>query len=232
MGQEESYMYSWSPIGAPLNIQRGEDHWRQFDNSVNAVSFGFVATAILISMFLVMAIFERFLKPNSSPTGPNYGDLESQLSFNGKLRHPSPNAMTFMTSEWSASISDWEQMVNHGLYGMLECPWNPVGDRSKSIHTIVITLQVSDMMSQDSFLEAACWMDLLGGVNEEAVLGVSMTVYTSGVSVLMPGDEIPTFIAHPAPVPCPPECSSLVQHQHYTSGNPVANSSGNIHEVS
>ncbi|KAB2025463.1 hypothetical protein ES319_D06G150600v1 [Gossypium barbadense] len=147
MGQEESYMYSWSPIGAPLNIQRGEDHWRQFDNSVNAVSFGFVATAILISMFLVMAIFERFLKPNSSPTGPNYGDLESQLSFNGKLRHPSPN----------------------------------------------------------------------------------MTVYTSGVSVLMPGDEIPTFIAHPAPVPCPPECSSLVQHQHYTSGNPVANSSGNIH---
>ncbi|MBA0839432.1 hypothetical protein Goarm_005156, partial [Gossypium armourianum] len=178
MGQEESYLYSWSPIGAPLNIQREEDHWRQFDNSVNAVSFGFVATAILISMFLVMAIFERFLRPNSSPTGPNYGDLESQLSFNGKLRHPSPN---------------------------------------------------------DSFLEAVCWMDLLGGVNEEAVLGVSvvttalMTVYTSGVSVLMPGDEIPTFIAHPAPVPCPPECSSLVQHQHYTSGNPVANSSGNIH---
>ncbi|MBA0598080.1 hypothetical protein Gorai_007859 [Gossypium raimondii] len=94
MGQEESYLYSWSPIGAPLNIQRGEDHWRQFDNSVNAVSFGFVATAILISMFLVMAIFERFLRPNSSPTGPNYGDLESQLSFNGKLRHPSPNAVS------------------------------------------------------------------------------------------------------------------------------------------
>ncbi|MFQ6643476.1 hypothetical protein Gotur_018696 [Gossypium turneri] len=220
MGQEESYLYSWSPIGAPLNIQREEDHWRQFDNSVNAVSFGFVATAILISMFLVMAIFERFLRPNSSPTGPNYGDLESQLSFNGKLRHPSPNAMTFMKSKWSASISDWEQMVNHGGHKL----------QSKSIHTIVSTLQVSDMMSQDSFLEAVCWMDLLGGVNEEAVLGVSvMTVYTSGVSVLMPGDEIPTFIAHPAPVPCPPECSSLVQHQHYTSGNPVANSSGNIH---
>ncbi|KAA3477981.1 ras-associated and pleckstrin-like proteiny domain-containing protein 1 [Gossypium australe] len=154
MGQEESYLYSWSPIGAPLNVQREEDHWRQFDNSVNAVSFGFVATAILISMFLVMAIFERFLRPNSSPTGPNDGDLESQLSFNGKLRHPSPN--------------------------------------------------------KDHY-------------------SVQMTVYTSGVSVLMPGDEIPTFIAHPAPVPCPPECSSLVQHEHYTSGNPVANSSGDIH---
>ncbi|MBA0723284.1 hypothetical protein Golax_003874, partial [Gossypium laxum] len=200
---------------APLNIQREEDHWRQFDNSVNAVSFGFVATAILISMFLVMAIFERFLRPNSSPTGPNYGDLESQLSFNGKLRHPSPNAMTFMTREWSASISDWEQMVNHGGHKLQ-----------------LIVFLFSALM--DSFLEAVCWMDLLGGVNEEAVLGVSvvttalMTVYTSGVSVLMPGDEIPTFIAHPAPVPCPPECSSLVQHQHYTSGNPVANSSGNI----
>ncbi|KAG8490870.1 hypothetical protein CXB51_014742 [Gossypium anomalum] len=244
MGQEESYLYSWSPIGAPLNVQREEDHWRQFDNSVNAVSFGFVATAILISMFLVMAIFERFLRPNSSPTGPNYGDLESQLSFNGKLRHPSPNAMTFMTSEWSASISDWEQMVNHGGHKLQ-----------------LIVFLFSALM--DSFLEAVCWMELLGGVNEEAVLGLlllsfkprkvpssaldlsicrtletrlykdhysmQMTVYTSGVSVLMPGDEIPTFIAHPAPVPCPPECSSLVQHQHCTSGNPVANSSGNIH---
>ena len=89
MGQEERYFYSWPPVGAPLNVQR-EDHWRQFDNSVNAVSFGFVATAILISMFLVMAIFERFLRPNSSPGGRNHGDLESQLSFNRKLSHPSP----------------------------------------------------------------------------------------------------------------------------------------------
>ncbi|XWS19548.1 hypothetical protein CRYUN_Cryun31cG0024900 [Craigia yunnanensis] len=127
MVQEESYFFSWPPVGAPLNVQR-EDHWRHFDNSVNAVSFGFVATAILISMFLVMAIFERFLRPNSSPGGRNHGDLESQLSSNGKLSHPSPK----------------------------------------------------------------------------------MTIYTSGVSVLMPGDEIPTFIAHPAPVPCSSERPSLL----------------------
>ncbi|XP_022714597.1 uncharacterized protein LOC111274249 [Durio zibethinus] len=120
MGQEESYFYSWPPVGAPLNAQR-EDHWRHFDNYVNSVSFGFVATAIFISMFLVMGIFERFLRPNSSPDGRNRGDLESQLSFNGKLSQPAPK----------------------------------------------------------------------------------MTTYTSGVSVLMPGDEIPTFIAHPAPVPSP-----------------------------
>ncbi|KAG4124183.1 hypothetical protein ERO13_D10G023500v2 [Gossypium hirsutum] len=137
MGKEESYLYGWPPVGSPLNVGR-EEQWRHFDNSVNAVSFGFVATAILISMFLVMAIFERFLRPNNSSTtaGPNHGDLE--LGFNGKLNHPSPK----------------------------------------------------------------------------------MTVYTSGVSVLMPGDEIPTFIAHPAPVPCPPERPSLPQHQHDLTANP------------
>ncbi|KDP20915.1 hypothetical protein JCGZ_21386 [Jatropha curcas] len=117
--QDDGYNV-WPPVGAPLlNVQR-DDHWRHFDNSVNAVSFGFVATAILISMFLVMAIFERFLRPTS---GRNHGDLESQLGFNAKLGHPSPK----------------------------------------------------------------------------------MTVYANGVSVLMPGDNIPTFIAHPAPVPCPPK---------------------------
>ncbi|KAG6478907.1 hypothetical protein ZIOFF_062354 [Zingiber officinale] len=46
-------------------VVRGEERWRHFDNSVNAVSFGFVATAVLISMFLVMAIFERFLRSRS-----------------------------------------------------------------------------------------------------------------------------------------------------------------------
>ncbi|KAE8719835.1 glucose-induced degradation protein 8-like protein [Hibiscus syriacus] len=95
MVKEESYFFSWSPVGAPLNVQREEEQWRHFDNSVNAVSFGFVATAILISMFLVMAIFERFHRPNSfsssSPGDPNHGgDIESQLGFNGKLSHPSP----------------------------------------------------------------------------------------------------------------------------------------------
>ncbi|WRX16236.1 hypothetical protein QQP08_008723 [Theobroma cacao] len=82
MGAQD-YWDTVPPTVAPLNLER-EEHWRRFDNSVNAVSFGFVATAILISMFL-------------------------------------------------------------------------------------------------------------------------MTIYANGVSVLMPGEETPTFIAHPAPAPCPPE---------------------------
>ncbi|XP_023001755.1 uncharacterized protein LOC111495798 [Cucurbita maxima] len=132
MGEEG---YGWSPTGAPLDVQR-EDHWRHFDNSVDAVSFGFVATAILVSMFLLMAIFERFLRP--TPTAFSHAgrrthlDPEAQMGFAGKLGHPSPK----------------------------------------------------------------------------------MTVYSCGVSVLMPGDHIPTYIAHPAPVPCPPERIPWPQHQH------------------
>ncbi|KAJ6878208.1 hypothetical protein NC651_030832 [Populus alba x Populus x berolinensis] len=110
----------------PLNLER-DDHWRHFDNSMNAVSFGFVATAILISMFLVIAIFERFLRPRSlsSSAGANGSsspnDLEAQVVFHGKLDFPSPK----------------------------------------------------------------------------------MTVYAEGVSVIMPGDDVPTFLAHPAPAPLP-----------------------------
>ncbi|KAK1260199.1 hypothetical protein QJS04_geneDACA022528 [Acorus gramineus] len=125
----------------------GEERWRHFDNSVNALSFGFVATAILISMFLVMAIFERFLRSrshlrqNSGSRGPS--DLESQQhyqqgrAFAGKLDFPSPK----------------------------------------------------------------------------------MSIYAKGVSVLMPGHDIPTFIAHPAPPPCPPERVSWPDHQPFRINN-------------
>ncbi|XP_059659397.1 uncharacterized protein LOC132306155 [Cornus florida] len=132
----EDMGWGWPPIEAPLNTQKDE-HWREYDNSVNAVSFGFVATAILISMFFVMAIFERFLRPTSpasSLSGGRYRreDVESQLSFNGKLPHPSPK----------------------------------------------------------------------------------VSVNAREVSVLMPGEDVPTFIAHPTPMPCPPERVPWPSHQH------------------
>ncbi|XP_020598661.1 uncharacterized protein LOC110038233, partial [Phalaenopsis equestris] len=93
------------PAMAPLNVERGDqERWRHFDSSVNAVSFGFVATAILISMFIIMAIFERFLRPQSSlfasfTDGRGGGgdglsgtaDLEAQNRATiGKLEFPSP----------------------------------------------------------------------------------------------------------------------------------------------
>ncbi|MED6182407.1 hypothetical protein PIB30_028271 [Stylosanthes scabra] len=141
----------WAPIGAPaaaLKVHKMVDedlaqhYWSNFDSSVNAVSFGFVATAILISMFLLMAIFERFLRPSSSSsssttttTTRNRPHLHhSHLGFNSKLTHPSPK----------------------------------------------------------------------------------MSLYASWVSVMMPGDEIPTFIAHPAPAPCRRERILWPSHQHTT----------------
>ncbi|KAL0535091.1 hypothetical protein IC582_029411 [Cucumis melo] len=150
MGEEG---YGWSPIGAPLDVQK-EDHWRHFDNSVDAVSFGFVATAILVSMFLLMAIFERFLRPTptafSHAGGRTHLDPEAQMGFTGKLAHPSPKIYCAVSS----------------------CCW----------------------LAYDT-------LEL-------------MTVYSCGVSVLMPGDHIPTYIAHPAPVPCAPERIPWPQHQH------------------
>ncbi|KAL8107916.1 uncharacterized protein LOC141675285 [Apium graveolens] len=133
MGEEDHG--GWSPTGAPLSLQR-DDHWRHFGNTVNAVSCGFVATAILILMFLVMAIFERFLRPTSpemSPSGDrSHLDMVSQIGVHGKLTHNSPKIPTRATE----------------------------------------------------------------------------------VSVLMPGEAIPTFIAQPAPVPCPLERVSWPPHNH------------------
>ncbi|GFP96900.1 hypothetical protein PHJA_001834100 [Phtheirospermum japonicum] len=104
-------------------LDRGS-YWRTFDNSVSAVSFGFVATAILISMFLIMAIFERFLWRRSP--GDGGGDPAAGDGSVTKLDYPSPK----------------------------------------------------------------------------------MTIYPKGVSVLMPGDTIPTFLAHPAPAGVAPPSTS------------------------
>lgn len=76
-----------------------EDHWTSFDDSVNAVSFGFVATAILISMFLLLAILEKLLRARSAtqpPTSLQVMDVESGRGeyYDGKLEHPSPKVRT------------------------------------------------------------------------------------------------------------------------------------------
>lgn len=50
-----------SPSQTQVNRQ---GQWKNFGTSMDAISFGFVATAILISMFLIMAIFEHLFKPS------------------------------------------------------------------------------------------------------------------------------------------------------------------------
>ncbi|XVF45924.1 hypothetical protein PTKIN_Ptkin02bG0246900 [Pterospermum kingtungense] len=48
-----------------------ETPWKSLGTSMDAISFGFVATAILISMFLIMAIFEHLFRPNPSFSSPD-----------------------------------------------------------------------------------------------------------------------------------------------------------------
>ncbi|XP_073136255.1 uncharacterized protein [Henckelia pumila] len=151
MGGKEDGWGGWppAPSGAPPYVQKDDD-WTHFDNSVNAVSFGFVATAILISMFLVMAIFEKFLRTTSLGVTAGGGrrlqsDIEAQNragGFNAKLGYPSPK----------------------------------------------------------------------------------MSLNAKEVSVLMPGDTVPKYIAHPAPIPCPPERITWPSHQQLTNSHNRPNS--------
>lgn len=79
-------------VSSTTSNSEDDQYCRNFDNSVSAVSFGLVATAILISMFLVMALFERFLRPTSS-AAPTENRDHLQV---GKLDYPSPKVRSFL----------------------------------------------------------------------------------------------------------------------------------------
>ncbi|XP_047309102.1 uncharacterized protein LOC124912510 [Impatiens glandulifera] len=130
---EKSY-WGWPPSGSPLVNGRDDRNWSHFDSSVNAISFGFVATAVLISMFLVLAILERFLRPTSPEmTSPI---ITSGHHFNRRRDHIEQVQIDFMKPS---------------------LPLTKVSTNARE------------------------------------------------VSVLMPGETIPRFIAQPTPPPCPPE---------------------------
>lgn len=91
-------------LSPPINWQREDPHWRHLDNSVNAVSFGFVATAILIFMFLVMAVFERFIRPpppsptfipSGSASRNHQRDARGVLDWKLNVAPPSPKVRKF-----------------------------------------------------------------------------------------------------------------------------------------
>ncbi|KAG2646187.1 uncharacterized protein LOC120691792 [Panicum virgatum] len=134
-----------------------EMRWRQLDSGVSAVSFGFVATAILVSMFLAMAILEHLLRPPAHAAAPPPRGILRRLLGRGGGGGAAPGA-------------DLEAARKLEGHAPLEIP-----------------------------------------------------VYPKGVSVLMPGQDMPTFIAHPAPAPCPPERIQWPSHQ----PPPFAGSSSN-----
>ncbi|XP_074559037.1 uncharacterized protein LOC141814974 [Curcuma longa] len=51
--------------------------WKDLGTSMSAISFGLAATAILIAMFLVMAIFEHVIKPRASFLRPRRSSAQA-----------------------------------------------------------------------------------------------------------------------------------------------------------
>ncbi|XP_078445628.1 uncharacterized protein LOC144714740 isoform X2 [Wolffia australiana] len=122
---------------ARVAITEGEVRWRHLDSSLSAVSFGFVATAILIAMFLVMAVFERFLRPQP------------------RVQPPSPDPSRRRRRLWAF-------------------PTEPLPP-SQELHPAAFPRKLDQSPPPKE------------------------------VSVLMPGQAMPTFIARPALAPCPRE---------------------------
>ncbi|KAL8061247.1 hypothetical protein ABFX02_02G074900 [Erythranthe guttata] len=108
------------------------NNWTSLGSSMNAISFGFVATAILISMFLIMAIFEHLFGPDAEPGQDS-----------GRGAHP----------------RDAQKIPPPETVERITC--------------------------------------------------------ASDYSVVMPGQKFPTFIAQPAPLPCPRERVLWPRHHHH-----------------
>lgn len=62
------------------SIAGGEVSWK--NAPMNSISFLFLAAAILVLMFLVMAIFERLVKPSRAESGVAPGNPEEQYRVN------------------------------------------------------------------------------------------------------------------------------------------------------
>ncbi|WOL12696.1 hypothetical protein Cni_G21463 [Canna indica] len=139
---------SWSENSAATpSGTSGKDQaaMKDFGSSMNALSFGFLATAILVSMFLIMAIFEHLLRSRASPTS--------------------------------------SQSHAQGFMG--------VPQESHHMHSKKVKNSQNEATSN--------MVDL---------------------SVLMPGQQYPTYIALPAPLPCPREgviCPPDHDHHPYSS---------------
>ncbi|KAJ0972142.1 hypothetical protein J5N97_020101 [Dioscorea zingiberensis] len=90
----------------PSELLDRDASWKDFDTSTDAISFGFAATAILISMFLIMAIFEHLIRPRLflSQQQSDQGSLQpvlrhvNQQHSPEKFRNPqveSPNRLNY-----------------------------------------------------------------------------------------------------------------------------------------
>ncbi|KAG5625702.1 hypothetical protein H5410_010920 [Solanum commersonii] len=153
---------SSEPSPSQTQVNR-EGQWKNFGTSMDAIAFGFVATAILISMFLIMAIFEHLFKPSPSFSSPL-----------GSSRHSS-----------------------------LEL--RPIQKRASSQTASVISFCNCIFFSFPP-------LDLI--LNDHLLYEQVPTRYSSDYTVMMPGQQYPTFIAKPTPLACPREGVYWPSHEH------------------
>nr|AGT16753.1 hypothetical protein SHCRBa_011_C11_R_40 [Saccharum hybrid cultivar R570] len=145
---------------AAASSMRGADS----ATNASAISFGFAATAVLVSMFLLMAIFEHLIKPGLASS--------SSSSSRGSRSHDDDD--------------DIREGRGHGR--RLGLP--PARQRERDASP--------DKLSHSPKVEpVAAVVDL---------------------TVLMPGQRYPTFLAQPAPLaPCPREGVLWPSHDHRRS---------------
>ncbi|KAG8085652.1 hypothetical protein GUJ93_ZPchr0010g8125 [Zizania palustris] len=117
--------------------------------NASAISFGFAATAILVSMFLLMAIFEHLIKPCLSSSRSSHGGDDGHGHGHGHGQGQGQSSHT--DSHVSAAADVWPHKLSRP------------------------PAKMEPMQAED-------------------------------LTVLMPGQRYPTFLAQPAPLlPCPRE---------------------------
>ncbi|XP_047980168.1 uncharacterized protein LOC125221893 [Salvia hispanica] len=94
----------WNNVYSSSESLDKEGPWKSLGSSMNAISFGFVATAILISMFLIMAIFEHLFRPSSHHDSSTQTE-STQLH---KLEPPHHPVQTSYASDFSVVMPGQE----------------------------------------------------------------------------------------------------------------------------
>ncbi|CAL9102168.1 unnamed protein product [Musa acuminata var. zebrina] len=147
----------WHDNSTPSGTSDRNAAWKDFGSSMSALSFGFLATAILVSMFLIMAIFEHLLRSRASSPPP-------QSNAHGEL----------------------DQMHSEKI-------------------------KKSQNVTKRRMIFFRCLRCFAGVAPLDSV----------EFSVLMPGQHYPTYIAQPAPLPCPREgIISWPSHDHHALASP------------
>ncbi|XP_052192100.1 uncharacterized protein LOC127801220 [Diospyros lotus] len=93
-------IYTSSDPSPSHTVVDREGPWKSYGSSMNAISFGFVATAILISMFLIMAIFEHLFRPTSFSSSQDSTSRSLETCTAEKLRNQQ-SASTMQASDFS-----------------------------------------------------------------------------------------------------------------------------------